>query len=71
MFTKSTTPSASPARFLIIGYGDEHRGDEGVGSKVAKAVESWQLDSVHTLVSSQLNARPRQKSLPMRTMSFL
>lgn len=47
-------PAKSAERFLVIGYGNERRGDEGVGAMVARAVGRWQLQSVTTLVSSQL-----------------
>ena len=40
--------------FLIIGYGNELRGDDAVGPRVAMAVADWQLPSVKALVVHQL-----------------
>lgn len=36
--------------FLIIGCGDELRGDGAVGSLVAMTVDSWQLESANAIV---------------------
>jgi hydrogenase maturation protease len=43
-----------PARLLIIGYGNTLRGDDGVGPKVAEAVEALSLPGVRTLVCALL-----------------
>lgn len=40
---------------LVIGYGNSLRRDDGVGPRVAEAVEALNLPSVRTLVSQQLN----------------
>lgn len=40
---------------LIIGYGNTLRGDDGVGPKVAEAVEALQLPGVRTLICQQLS----------------
>jgi hydrogenase maturation protease len=40
---------------LIIGYGNEMRGDDGAGRRLADEVESWRLDGVKTLSLRQLN----------------
>lgn len=40
--------------FLVIGYGDELRGDDAVGPFVAKAVEQWNLPTVKTLAVPHL-----------------
>lgn len=54
--TLQTTPlqTVAQSRFLIIGYGNELRGDDAVGSKVADAVANWKLSSVKTVVAHQL-----------------
>lgn len=39
---------------LVIGYGNELRGDDGVGPKVAEAVEAWKLAGVSVLALRQL-----------------
>ncbi|MEL7502290.1 MAG: hydrogenase maturation protease [Cyanobacteria bacterium J06554_6] len=50
-----TTPRATtPCSFLVIGYGNELRGDDAVGPTVAAAVASWHLPSVRTLSVQQL-----------------
>ena len=45
--SQETSP---PREFLVIGYGNELRGDDGVGPKVAAAVEALQLPGVRTLI---------------------
>jgi hydrogenase maturation protease len=34
---------------LVIGYGNELRGDDGVGPRVAETVASWELKGVQTI----------------------
>jgi hydrogenase maturation protease len=41
--------------FLVIGYGNTLRGDDGLGPRVAEAVENLNLPGVHTLVCQQLS----------------
>ncbi len=41
--------------FLVIGYGNTLRSDDGVGPKVAEAVEAMKLPGVRTLVCQQLS----------------
>ena len=41
-------------RLLVIGYGNELRGDDGVGPKVAETVADWNLDGVASLPCHQL-----------------
>jgi hydrogenase maturation protease len=42
------------ASILLIGYGNEQRGDDGVGSQLARMVATWELPSVQTLAAHQL-----------------
>ena len=44
-----------PAGFLVIGYGNTLRGDDGVGPRVAEAIEKLNLPGVRTLVCQQLS----------------
>jgi hydrogenase maturation protease len=44
----------TPAGLLIIGYGNTLRGDDGVGPKVAEAIEAMGLPGVRTLVCALL-----------------
>ena len=39
---------------LVIGYGNELRGDDGAGRKLAEMVESWGMEGVQTLSVRQL-----------------
>jgi hydrogenase maturation protease len=39
---------------LVIGYGNELRGDDGVGPRVARIVESWNRPDVRALAVHQL-----------------
>ncbi|MFZ0827573.1 MAG: hydrogenase maturation protease [Verrucomicrobiia bacterium] len=41
---------AAAGDFLVVGYGNELRGDDGVGPKVAAAVEELHLPGVRTLI---------------------
>jgi hydrogenase maturation protease len=45
----------STAKLLVIGYGNTLRGDDGVGPRVAEAVERLQLPGVRTLICQQLS----------------
>ncbi len=45
-----STPTASEAKILIIGYGNTLRGDDGVGPRVAEAIGKLNLPDVHTLI---------------------
>ncbi|MCS7055405.1 MAG: hydrogenase maturation protease [Thermoflexales bacterium] len=40
--------------FLIIGYGNTLRSDDGIGPRVADVVASWQLPNVRAIASHQL-----------------
>jgi hydrogenase maturation protease len=40
--------------YLVIGYGNPLRGDDGAGQWVAEQVESWHLDQVRSLALHQL-----------------
>ena len=44
-----------PAGFLVIGYGNTLRGDDGVGPRVAEAIEKLNLPGVRTLLCQQLS----------------
>jgi hydrogenase maturation protease len=41
-------------KLLVIGYGNELRGDDGIGPQVARAVESWNLPDVTALATHGL-----------------
>jgi hydrogenase maturation protease len=46
--------SATPGGILVVGYGNELRGDDGVGPHVAREIERRELPGVRTLVLHQL-----------------
>jgi hydrogenase maturation protease len=39
---------------LVIGFGNEWRGDDGIGPEVARRIEAFQLPGVRVLVAQQL-----------------
>lgn len=39
---------------IVIGYGNELRGDDAIGQQVAKAIKSWRLLSVQSIAVHQL-----------------
>ncbi len=52
----SNDPHAKPAvNFLVIGYGNTLRSDDGVGPKVVEAIEELKLPGVRTLICQQLS----------------
>lgn len=44
-----------PHQFLIIGYGEEYHGDDGVGPYVAKLIGNWHLPTVRAVAVAALN----------------
>ncbi|HLX94331.1 MAG TPA: hydrogenase maturation protease [Verrucomicrobiae bacterium] len=59
------------AGLLVIGYGNPLRCDDGVGPKVAEAVEALQLPGVHTLVCQQLSPEHAEPISRARTVVFV
>ena len=39
---------------MVIGYGNELRGDDGIGQRIANIVDSWHLSTVKSLAFHQL-----------------
>jgi hydrogenase maturation protease len=60
-----------PAGFLVIGYGNPLRCDDGVGPKVAEAVEALQLPGVRTLVCQQLSPEHAEPISRARVVVFV
>ena len=61
-----------PAReFLVIGYGNELRGDDGVGPKVTAAVEALHLPGVYTLICQQLSPEHAEPVSQARVVVFV
>lgn len=57
--------------FLVIGYGNELRGDDGVGPKVAAAVDALQLPGVQTLICQQLSPEHAEPVSQARVVVFV
>src|SRR5690242_14390472 len=49
-----TFPVNRPVSFVVIGYGNELRGDDAVGPYVARVVRSWMLPDVQVVAVHQL-----------------
>jgi hydrogenase maturation protease len=48
-------PDRLPHRqFIVIGYGNTLRGDDGAGQKVAEIVDSWNLPQMQAIAAHQL-----------------
>jgi hydrogenase maturation protease len=56
---------------LVIGYGNPLRGDDGVGPKVAEAVEELHLPHVRTLICQQLSPEHAEPVSRARTVIFV
>lgn len=56
---------------LVIGYGNTLRSDDGVGPKVAEAVEALKLPGVRTLVCQQLSPEHAEPISHARVVVFV
>lgn len=56
---------------LVIGYGNELRGDDGVGPKVVAAVEELRWPGVRTLICQQLSPEHAEPVAQARTVVFV
>ena len=56
---------------LVIGYGNSLRCDDGVGPKVAEAIEALHLPEVRTLVCQQLSPEHAEPISKVRTVIFV
>ena len=63
--------ASQPADLLVIGYGNTLRRDDGVGVKVAEAVETLNLPGVHTLVCHQLTPELAETISQSRAVIFV
>jgi hydrogenase maturation protease len=50
----NTDADPKPTRLLVIGYGNTLRGDDGVGPRIAEAVQAWAMPGVRALAMPQL-----------------
>ncbi len=56
---------------LIIGYGNTLRGDDGVGYRIAEAVQEWELDGVEALACHQLTPELADAIAPFAQVIFV
>jgi hydrogenase maturation protease len=64
-------PHELPARLLVIGYGNTLRGDDGVGPKVAEAVEALSLPGVRSLTCPLLTPELAEPVSQVSTVVFV
>jgi len=62
---------AAGGHLLVIGYGNVLRRDDGVGPKVAEAVEALHLPDVRTLVCQQLSPEHAEPVSQAHTVIFV
>jgi hydrogenase maturation protease len=62
-------PSPSPA-ILVIGYGNDLRGDDAAGVRVAEAVEQLGLENVEVMVRHQLTPELAEPMARARAVIF-
>jgi hydrogenase maturation protease len=67
----SHSPQGAGTGFLIIGYGNVLRHDDGVGPKVAEAVAELHLPNVHSLACQQLSPEHAEAVARVRTVIFV
>jgi len=60
-----------PVELLVIGYGNTLRSDDGVGPRVAEAVERLQLPGVRTLICQQLSPEHAEPVSRARVVVFV
>ena len=68
---KRKHPDAPEAGVLVVGYGNTLRGDDGVGPRVAAAVDALHLPGVRTLVCQQLSPEHAAPVALARTVIFV
>lgn len=56
---------------LVVGYGNPLRSDDGVGQRVAEAIEELRLPGVQTLVCQQLSPEHAEPISKVRTVVFV
>ncbi|MFE4107587.1 hydrogenase maturation protease [Almyronema epifaneia] len=57
--------------YLVIGYGNTLRSDDGVGWRVAEQVEDWQWPGVRSLACHQLTPELAADMAPVATVIFV
>ena len=67
----SVKKSKTNCKFLVIGYGNTLRGDDGVGPRVVEAIEELHLPGVRTLICQQLSPEHAGPVSQARTVIFV
>ena len=67
----TVVPAQIEAELLVIGYGNSLRRDDGVGPRVAEAVEELQLPGVRTLVCQLLTPEYADPIARVRRVIFV
>lgn len=57
--------------FLVIGYGNDLRSDDGVGQRVAEAVASWAIPNLRSLAVHQLTPELAELIASVQTVIFV
>lgn len=58
-------------QFLVIGYGNDLRSDDGVGQRVADEVASWAIPNLRSLAVHQLTPELAELIASMQTVIFV
>jgi hydrogenase maturation protease len=64
-------PVTPDTELLVVGYGNTLRHDDGVGPRIAEAVEELNLPGVRTLVSQQLSPEHAEPVARARRVIFV
>jgi len=64
-------PTSRFAPILVIGYGNEQRGDDAVGALVARAVATWELPDVQAISVHQLTPELAHTLAEARAVLFI
>jgi hydrogenase maturation protease len=67
----TAAPVNIEAELLVIGYGNPLRRDDGVGPRVAEAIEALQLPGVRTIVCQQLSPEDAEPISHARKVIFV
>ncbi len=71
MNRSQTTNQPAGRDFLVVGYGNTLRGDDGVGPRVAEAIEKLKLPGVRTLICQQLSPEHAEPVSQAHTVVFV
>lgn len=58
-------------KFLVIGYGNTLRSDDGIGQQVAEIIASWELEGVRSLPVHQLTPELADDMAQVETVIFV